>query len=59
VAATRIQGVCSGGSSLKERDGDVSGRRTSGGGSQRHANDVGSSEARAPEWRTLPSHLSR
>jgi hypothetical protein len=54
VAAARIQGVCSGDSSLKERDDDVSGRRTSDGGSQRRARDVGSSEAR-----TLASHLPR
>jgi hypothetical protein len=48
VAATRIQGVSVGDGSLREC-----------GGGSRGAHDVGSSHARAPEWRTLPSHLLR
>jgi hypothetical protein len=37
VAAKRIQGVCGGDGSLRERGGSGSVRRARGGGSQRHA----------------------
>jgi hypothetical protein len=43
---------------LKER-GDRFGRRARGSGSQRRVRDVGSLEARTPDWRPLASHLRR